>query len=81
MGDTRAIIVRDDGFERITVDHKASDPSEIERIQYFFHVKNFVFISIRKAGGFVMKDRVSGQLAVTRALGDLALKKEVKKYI
>ncbi len=24
-----------------------------------------------------MKDRVSGQLAVTRALGDLALKKEV----
>lgn len=32
---------------------------------------------IRKSGGFVMKDRVSGQLAVTRALGDLALKKEV----
>ena len=28
-----------------------------------------------------MKDRVSGQLAVTRALGDLALKKEVKKHI
>jgi len=62
LGDTRAIIVRENGFERITVDHKASDPSEIERIQ--------------KAGGFVMKDRVSGQLAVTRALGDLALKKE-----
>jgi len=26
-----------------------------------------------------MKDRVSGQLAVSRALGDLALKKEVQK--
>jgi len=34
---------------------------------------------LREAGGFVDKSRVSGQLAVTRALGDLALKKAVNQ--
>ncbi len=34
----------------------------------------------RDSGGIISKNRVSGSLAVTRALGDLALKKEVSKY-
>jgi len=33
IGDTRAILVSNDGVERITVDHKATDPKEILRIQ------------------------------------------------
>jgi len=36
LGDTRAILISETGFERVSVDHKASDPSEIERIQYIF---------------------------------------------
>ena len=32
---------------------------------------------IREQGGYILHNRVSGQLAVTRALGDLSLKKEV----
>jgi len=34
LGDTRAVLISENGFERVSVDHKASDPSEIERIQY-----------------------------------------------
>lgn len=62
LGDTRAILVSLDGVERITVDHKASDPKEVIRIE--------------EVQGIVMNNRVSGQLAVTRALGDLNLKRE-----
>jgi len=62
IGDTRAILVSLDGVERLTVDHKATDPKEILRVQ--------------EARGMIMQNRVSGQLAVTRALGDLNLKRE-----
>lgn len=47
----------------LTYEHKASDPREVERI-----------IS---AGGFVSQDRVSGMLAVSRALGDDGMKEHV----
>ncbi len=33
LGDTRAILISQDSVERLTVDHKASDPGEITRIQ------------------------------------------------
>jgi len=62
IGDTRAVLISLDGVERITVDHKATDPKEILRVQ--------------EVQGVIMHNRVSGQLAVTRALGDLNLKKE-----
>ncbi len=33
LGDTRAILINDKGAERLTVDHKATDPDEIKRVQ------------------------------------------------
>ena len=46
----------------MSVDHKASDPLEIDRI--------------KAAGGIVIDERVGGSLAVARAFGDYALKSE-----
>jgi len=63
VGDTRAVLVSGASLaERLSYDHKASDKFEIERI--------------KRDGGIVMDDRVSGQLAVSRAFGDHALKRE-----
>lgn len=45
---------------RLTYDHKGSDPQEAKRIT--------------DSGGFVMNNRVNGVLAVTRSLGDSAMK-------
>lgn len=58
------IIIRKKGVAvRLTYDHKGSDESEAKRVS--------------EAGGFVLKDRVNGVLAVTRSLGDIALKEWV----
>lgn len=59
-GDARAVLCRDGVAQRLTYDHKASDESETQRII--------------DAGGFVVMNRVNGILAVTRALGDYAMK-------
>lgn len=48
---------------RLTYDHKGSDAQEAKRIT--------------DAGGFVMNHRVNGVLAVTRSLGDTAMKEFV----
>ena len=45
---------------RLSYDHKAVDMNERIRIV--------------ESGGFIMRDRVNGSLAITRALGDLPLK-------
>ena len=64
LGDTRAIVCNDKLMaRRVSVDHKASNPSEEDRI--------------RSEGGTIIKGRVAGQLAITRALGDLELKQYV----
>ena len=60
IGDTRATICSGGKGVRITTDHKATEPTEINRV--------------RKEGGMIMNNRLGGQLAVTRALGDFGMK-------
>jgi serine/threonine protein phosphatase PrpC len=64
LGDTRAILWTEKLIaRRLSIDHKVSNPSEEDRI--------------RSEGGSIIKGRVAGQLAITRALGDLELKSYV----
>ncbi|KAL5112759.1 Protein phosphatase 1B [Taenia crassiceps] len=59
-GDSRAVLIRDGEVGFATTDHKPAHPSEKERIQ--------------KAGGSVIVERVNGNLAVSRSLGDYSYK-------
>jgi len=59
-GDARTVLCRNGKAERLSYDHKGSDESETKRII--------------DAGGFVVLNRVNGILAVTRSLGDHAMK-------
>ncbi len=60
VGDTRCIILRNDSFERLSYDDRASDDNEYNRI-----INN---------GGIVFGGRVYGQLMLSRAFGDWELK-------
>ncbi|KAI8867911.1 protein serine/threonine phosphatase 2C [Ramicandelaber brevisporus] len=60
VGDGRAVLCRGGRAFRLTYDHKAEDPVENVRV--------------REAGGYILNNRVSGVLAVTRSLGDKAMK-------
>lgn len=64
-GDARAVLSRSFGAvaHRLTHDHKASDSLEVSRIE--------------SSGGFVLRGRVLGILAVARSLGDHGLKEYV----
>lgn len=59
-GDARIVLAHEGKAHRLSHDHRADDPSEVKRIQ--------------KAGGFCLKNRVVGILAVARSLGDHGLK-------
>jgi serine/threonine protein phosphatase PrpC len=59
-GDTRAVLSVNGKAQRLSVDHTPKSAKEARRV--------------RKAGGLVFNSRVNGQLAVSRALGDCALK-------
>ena len=48
--------------ERMSYDHRGTDPAEIERV--------------KASGGVVVDGRVGGTLAITRAFGDHSLKKQ-----
>lgn len=61
VGDTRSILISENKVKRLSYDHKCSDEAEANRI--------------RKSGGVVFNGRMFGQLALSRALGDLAMKK------
>jgi serine/threonine protein phosphatase PrpC len=61
IGDSRAMIIQRDGtFMACTEDHKPQDPVEHHRIV--------------TAGGFVQNNRVDGNLALSRAIGDSGYK-------
>ena len=66
VGDSRAILLSTTTSPStvlsLTSDHKADRPDEVERI--------------RAAGGFVVHKRVMGELAVSRAIGDVDFKKQ-----
>mmetsp|Transcript_58074 Transcript_58074/g.136399 ORF Transcript_58074/g.136399 Transcript_58074/m.136399 type:complete len:283 (-) Transcript_58074:54-902(-) len=62
-GDARAVLARAGTALRLTKDHKASDAGEQERVT--------------ASGGWVSMNRVHGVLAVSRALGDHAMKQSV----
>ena len=67
MGDTKAVLVSFDNNKKAkvvseTIEHKGTNLREQERV--------------KQAGGTIIQNRVSGSLSVTRALGDLDLKKE-----
>ncbi|KAL6069744.1 mgpp2cl-1, protein phosphatase 2C-like protein 1 [Balamuthia mandrillaris] len=59
-GDARAVLCRAGTGTVLTYEHKASDESEASRVL--------------AAGGFITQNRVNGILAVTRSLGDCAMK-------
>jgi len=60
VGDSRAVLSREGKATRLTYDHKAKDPQEVERVQ--------------SIGGFFVNNRLEGVLAITRAFGDTKLK-------
>eukprot|EP01062_Namystynia_karyoxenos_P059162 TRINITY_DN5058_c0_g1_i1.p2 TRINITY_DN5058_c0_g1~~TRINITY_DN5058_c0_g1_i1.p2 ORF type:complete len:387 (+),score=125.21 TRINITY_DN5058_c0_g1_i1:87-1247(+) len=60
VGDSRAVLCRAGGALPLSEDHKPVSPGEAERIQ--------------RAGGIVRMNRVMGQLAMSRALGDFQFK-------
>lgn len=62
-GDARIVLVDDGKAERLTYEHKGADKPEQERVT--------------AGGGFMIGGRVNGILAVTRSLGDYALKQVV----
>jgi serine/threonine protein phosphatase PrpC len=66
-GDSRTMLCRNFGALPLTTDHKPSREDEAARI--------------RNAGGFVISNRVMGELAVSRAFGDADFKKGIQSII
>ncbi|ODM96802.1 putative protein phosphatase 2C T23F11.1 [Orchesella cincta] len=64
-GDSRAVACINGKCHPLSFDHKPSNPIELERI--------------KKAGGFVEYNRVNGNLALSRALGDFVFKRNERK--
>jgi len=61
VGDSRCILLSKNNYKRLSYDHKCTDVAEAERI--------------KSTGGIIFSNRVFGQLVLSRALGDHALKK------
>lgn len=64
-GDSRAIACINGKVEVLSLDHKPNNESELKRI--------------RAGGGWVEYNRVNGNLALSRALGDFVFKRNSKK--
>lgn len=74
LGDTRAVLSKNGFAERMSYDHRGTDPGEVDRV--------------KSGGGVVLDGRVGGTLAITRAFGDHSLKKDgviakpfIKKHV
>ena len=67
VGDSRTLLCRNFKPMAMSVDHKPSREDEAKRI--------------RDAGGFVINNRVMGELAVSRAFGDSEFKKGIQSII
>ena len=67
VGDSRTLLCRNFKPLAMSVDHKPSREDEAKRI--------------RDAGGFVINNRVMGELAVSRAFGDSEFKKGIQSII
>ncbi|PNW87560.1 hypothetical protein CHLRE_02g141250v5 [Chlamydomonas reinhardtii] len=59
-GDSRALLCREQEAIALSLDHKATRSDEVSRVE--------------QAGGYVWWDRVMGELAVSRAIGDHCLR-------
>ncbi|KAG2483038.1 hypothetical protein HYH03_018067 [Edaphochlamys debaryana] len=59
-GDSRALLCREGEAVALSLDHKATRVDEVSRVE--------------QAGGYVWWDRVMGELAVSRAIGDHCLR-------
>ena len=66
VGDARAVLCRKGKAVRLSFDHQARVPEEKQRI--------------KECGGIVINVRVNGTLAVTRALGDAAMKEFISGH-
>lgn len=64
-GDSRAIACINGKVEVLSLDHKPNNENELKRI--------------RAGGGWVEYNRVNGNLALSRALGDFVFKRNTKK--
>ena len=60
VGDSKCLLINDKGANFITEEHRCSNSEEVNRV--------------RQAGGIVFNGRVFGQLMLTRAIGDHAMK-------
>ncbi|CBZ25032.1 putative protein phosphatase 2C [Leishmania mexicana MHOM/GT/2001/U1103] len=67
VGDSRAVLCRNGGAFDLSHDHKPDVTAERERIE--------------AAGGFVQDNRVNGQLAMSRAMGDFVYKRDTKREV
>lgn len=65
VGDSRSILCyKNNKLQELSHDHKPQLDKEKERIE--------------KAGGFVADNRINGSINLSRAIGDLEYKKDVK---
>ncbi len=60
VGDSRSILIKQKEAKRLSKDHKAIDKEEYERVT--------------KVGGIIFNNRLGGNLAITRSIGDFNYK-------
>eukprot|EP00897_Mesotaenium_endlicherianum_P006684 jgi/Mesen1/6043/ME000308S05234 len=72
LGDSRVVLCRGGEAEDLTIDHRPLGESDMARAE----IKR-----VQDAGGWVTKGRLCGQLAISRAFGDLQLKTERPQFM